>query len=83
MKQFFFHQPLLLGLVALLPGYLPQVQSECVLIQLVIDESGSMEKEQEFLKLNAMPQVIDDLRIKYGQDVYVCSWGFGYTNRGK
>ena len=43
MKQFFFHQPLLLGLVALLPGYLPQVQSECVLIQLVIDESGSME----------------------------------------
>ena len=60
-----------------------ETPNRCTFIQLVIDESGSMEDEQEFIRDDAMPQVVKDLRLKYEQTVFVCSWGFAYTNRGR
>ena len=75
-----------LALVATLwAAHAPSVQSAggCTFIQIVMDESGSMEKEQDFLKDVAMPQVIEDLRIEFAQTVFVCSWGFGFTDGGK
>jgi len=68
----------------LLATLVPQVQSNsCTFIQIVMDESGSMTKEQEFLADKAMPEIIKDLEVNFGQTVFVCSWGYAFTNRGK
>ena len=85
MKKFTFHQPLLLAAIALLTVCLPPaLSSTCVLTLLVIDESGSMEKEQDFLRDEAMKEVVADLvGIIAGTNVYICSWGFAYTDRGR
>ena len=48
----------------------------CTVIAIVMDESGSMAGEQEFLRNDAMPQVIQDLRLKLKGDIFVCSYGF-------
>lgn len=79
------HQPLLLAVIALLTVYLPQtLSSTCILTLLVIDESGSMEAEQAFLRDEAMKEVVADLvGIVGGRAVYICSWGFAFTDRGR
>lgn len=73
-----------LALMLLTTARLVKAQS-CTFIAIVMDESGSMSGEQEFLRDAAMPQVIDDLRIRLNQLVFVCSYGYpaGSTYSGR
>lgn len=59
------------------PG--PNAWAKCVLINTVMDESGSMETEQQFLSETALPQMASELYSdRYGYDyVFQCSHGFG------
>lgn len=53
------------------------VRSEkCSFIAILMDESGSMGGEQVFLRESAMPEVIEDLRLRLERRVFVCSYGF-------
>ena len=83
MKILLLHLLRMVILVGLIRKTRADDTNSCTFIQLVVDESGSMEDEQEFLRDDAMPQVVEDLRLKYEQTVFVCSWGFAYTNRGR
>lgn len=49
----------------------------CTLIAIVMDESGSMAGEQEFLRNDAMPKVISDLKLRLEKEVFVCTYGYG------
>ena len=53
--------------------------AKCALINVVMDESGSMETEQDFLQATAFPNMTRELYSnKYGYDyVFLCSHGFG------
>jgi hypothetical protein len=54
-------------------------ESACVLINIAMDESGSMQTEQEWMQTVAIPAMITKLESDtYGYDyVFVCSHGFG------
>jgi hypothetical protein len=58
----------------------PSVDTKCALINVAMDESGSMQNEQTFLQQRALPDII---RTLYSTDymydhVFVCSNGYGY-----
>ena len=56
---------------------------KCALINVVMDESGSMTTEQNFMRTTALPEIVRALYTPtYGySDVFVCSNGFGaYLN---
>ncbi|KAL3935879.1 MAG: hypothetical protein SGBAC_008688 [Bacillariaceae sp.] len=56
---------------------------KCALVNIVMDESGSMTTEQTFLKQTAIPDIVSELyTATYGYtDVFICSNGFGgYDN---
>lgn len=50
--------------------------SSCTFIAIVMDESASMSGEQVFLRNDAMPGVIEDIRIRLQKQVFVCSYGY-------
>ena len=52
---------------------------KCALVNIVMDESGSMSTEQNFLRQTAIPKIVEALHTPtYGYtDVFVCSNGFG------
>jgi len=83
--KFILRRPAVGLLLALLlaPRFAEAQDESCTFIQIVMDESGSMETEQAFLREEAMPEVIGDLQIKYNQKVLVCTWGFGWLDKGK
>ena len=58
----------------------PSTGKKCALINVAMDESGSMENEQIFLRTRALPDIIKKLYSDDYQydDVFVCSNGFGY-----
>jgi alkyl hydroperoxide reductase subunit AhpC len=53
--------------------------SSCVLINIAMDESGSMQTEHDWMKTVALPTMVTKLETEaYGYDyVFVCSNGFG------
>lgn len=60
----------------------PSVDTKCALINVAMDESGSMSNEQTFMQQKALPDIITAL---YSEDykydhVFVCSNGFGYSD---
>jgi len=57
-------------------GTLSGVQ-DCALLSLVVDESGSMTWEHEFLKTKAIPLMVADYRTKNYDHLFLCSHGFG------
>ena len=60
----------------------PGVDTKCALINVAMDESGSMHNEQNFLQQRALPDIIKALYsddYKYDH-VFVCSNGFGYND---
>ncbi|CAJ1946047.1 unnamed protein product [Cylindrotheca closterium] len=55
--------------------------SKCALVNVVVDESGSMETEQAFLRETALPKIAESLYTIYGYDhVFLSSNGFGARN---
>jgi len=61
----------------------PTGSDKCALINVVMDESGSMSGDQTFMKTTALPRMARTLHdTPYGYDkVFVCSGGFGrYSN---
>jgi len=58
----------------------PDGETKCALIVVAMDESGSMEDGQTFMKTRALPTIIQTLYTDtYDYDhVFVCSNGFGY-----
>ncbi|CAJ1968716.1 unnamed protein product [Cylindrotheca closterium] len=50
---------------------------DCALLSLVVDESGSMMFEQDFLANQVMPMLVSDYRVKNYDRIFVCSHGFG------
>ena len=53
-------------------------QSKCALINIVMDESGSMATEQDFLKETALPQIVESLYTTHEYDhVFLSSNGYG------
>ena len=57
----------------------PSGNSRCALVSIAMDESGSMQTEQEFMKQYAIPRMTN---LLYGQEyqydhVFFCSFGFG------
>jgi hypothetical protein len=55
-------------------------ESSCVLINVVMDESGSMVTEHEWMRDVALKRMVETLEdtVHYGYDyVFVCSHGFG------
>lgn len=63
-------------------------QQDCSFLAVVVDESGSMENEQAFIRNTAMEPLITALELELEQQVIVCSYGFsargnlGATNIG-
>lgn len=51
---------------------------KCAVISVVMDESGSMAGEQDFMKNTAVPGIIKELEGK-GFATYFCSYGYGAT----
>ena len=50
----------------------------CSLISVVMDESGSMAIEQDFMQNTAIPSMVQQLKNEAGVDnVFVCIHGFG------
>jgi len=49
----------------------------CSLISVVMDESGSMAIEQDFMKDTAIPSIINQLKVAGVDNVFVCIHGFG------
>jgi hypothetical protein len=58
----------------------PAGSKKCALINVAMDESGSMQNGQTFMRTRALPSIISTLySASYGYDhVFVCSNGFGY-----
>jgi hypothetical protein len=54
-----------------------QGNETCSLISIVMDESGSMTGEQDFMKNIAVPTIIRRLKDVGVDNVFVCSHGFG------
>jgi hypothetical protein len=52
---------------------------KCALISIVMDESGTMSLEQEFMFTRAMPDIVDRLKLTFDH-IFVCSHGFGATS---
>ena len=53
-------------------------EGKCALLNVVVDESGSMATEQAFLKETALPKIAESLYAIYGYDhVFLTSNGFG------
>lgn len=48
----------------------------CTLMAIVMDESGSMDTEQAFLREGAMEDVVNDLELELEETVYICTFGF-------
>ena len=55
----------------------------CTMIAIVMDESTSMSGEQVFLRDEAMPRVINDLKLRLEKEVFVCTYGYGGPNGGE
>ncbi|CAJ1948917.1 unnamed protein product [Cylindrotheca closterium] len=55
--------------------------AKCALINVIMDESGSMGGDQTFLKNVALPKMATELHSSNHNysDVFVCSSGFGYS----
>lgn len=51
-------------------------EKKCVVISVVMDESGSMEGEQTFMKETAVPAIMDSLQGD-GFETFLCSYGYG------
>jgi len=54
--------------------------AKCALINVIMDESGSMDGDQEFMRVTALPRMARALYTPtYGyNDVFLCSSGFGH-----
>lgn len=50
---------------------------DCALLSLVVDESGSMMHEHDFLAHTAVPMFVQDFRSKNYDHLFICSHGFG------
>lgn len=50
---------------------------DCALLSLVVDESGSMMYEHDFLANKTMPMLVSDYKDKNYDRIFVCSHGFG------
>lgn len=51
---------------------------QCALISIVMDESGTMTLEQQFMYNRAMPDIVDRLKLTFDH-IFICSHGFGAT----
>lgn len=49
----------------------------CSLLSLVVDESGSMMYEHDFLQNSAVPMLVSELKAKNYDHIFICSHGFG------
>ncbi|CAJ1948991.1 unnamed protein product [Cylindrotheca closterium] len=58
----------------------PSGNNKCALINVIMDESGSMTGDQNFMKTRVLPKLGQTLHsATYGyDDVFLCSAGFGY-----
>ncbi|CAJ1948989.1 unnamed protein product [Cylindrotheca closterium] len=58
----------------------PNGNKKCALINVIMDESGSMTGDQNFMKTTVLPKLGQTLHsAAYGyDDVFLCSAGFGY-----
>eukprot|EP00526_Cylindrotheca_closterium_P005221 CAMPEP_0113633224 /NCGR_PEP_ID=MMETSP0017_2-20120614/17288_1 /TAXON_ID=2856 /ORGANISM="Cylindrotheca closterium" /LENGTH=638 /DNA_ID=CAMNT_0000543849 /DNA_START=62 /DNA_END=1978 /DNA_ORIENTATION=- /assembly_acc=CAM_ASM_000147 len=52
----------------------------CSLISVVMDESGSMATEQDFMKNSAIPSIVTKLKEAGVDNVFVCIHGFGSSS---
>lgn len=52
----------------------------CSLISVVMDESGSMATEQDFMKNTAIPSIVTQLKDAGVDNVFVCIHGFGSSS---
>ncbi|CAJ1968718.1 unnamed protein product [Cylindrotheca closterium] len=60
----------------------PTGNARCALVSIAMDESGSMQTEQQFMQEYAIPRMTN---LLYSQEyqydhVFFCSFGFGYLN---